>query len=168
MKVSSHSRPKPYLWTLVVIALVFLPGCKGLESISKIPESTSSVVAHEGFWRAKSAIMAGMQYDEGVIRSITVKIEDDQYESKVGSVIDRGKCIVDQAHTPKRMIITGTDGPNNGRTFLAVYEMVDEDTLRICYDFSGKQYPDTFEANKENRFYTATYQRETPVSDESR
>ncbi|MEM7147220.1 MAG: TIGR03067 domain-containing protein [Verrucomicrobiota bacterium] len=119
-------------------------------------------MAHEGFWRATSAIMAGTPFDEAVTRSITVKIEGDRYETMVGAEVDRGDCIVDAATTPKRMTITGTDGPNKGMTYLAVYEMDDEDSLRICYDLSGKNYPDTFDATQENGYYTATYQRETP------
>ena len=157
---------KSSLSTLVVVVLVFLPGCKDTESVPNIPESPPSV-EHEGFWRAKSAIMAGTPFDEEVARSITVKIKDDQYETRVGSELDRGDCIVDQENTPKRMTITGTDGPNNGMTYLAIYEMVDENTLRICYDLSGKNYPDTFEATKKNGYYTATYQRETPQPAES-
>ena len=34
------------------------------------------------------------------------------------------------------MTITGTEGPNRGKTFPAIYELKD-DTLRICDDLSG-------------------------------
>src|SRR4051794_40819519 len=36
------------------------------------------------------------------------------------------------------MDITGTSGPNKGKTILAIYEQKG-DTLRICYDLSGKK-----------------------------
>ena len=35
------------------------------------------------------------------------------------------------------MDITGTNGPNKGKTFLVIYELKG-DELRVCYDLSGE------------------------------
>ena len=43
------------------------------------------------------------------------------------------------------MTITGTEGPNHGRTFPAIYELKG-DTLRICYDLSGAKRPTEFKS----------------------
>ena len=38
---------------------------------------------------------------------------------------DRGTCTLDTSASPKRMTIRGTEGPNRGKTILAIYEMKD-------------------------------------------
>ena len=166
MHKTIQSEQQKSLWTLVLVVLVFMPGCKDSQSNLDVPRF-SPVIEHEGFWRAKSAIMSGTPFDEEVTRSITVKIKNDQYETMVGPEADRGDCIVDKTYRPYRMTIVGKEGPNKGMTYFAIYELFEENTLRICYDLSGKNYPDTFEATKKNGYYTATYQRETPQPAES-
>ena len=39
------------------------------------------------------------------------------------------------------MAITSTEGAHKGRTFLALYELEGNDTLRICDDRSGTDFP---------------------------
>ena len=41
------------------------------------------------------------------------------------------------------MNITGQKGPNEGKTFLAIYELKG-DELRVCYDLTGKSRPAEF------------------------
>jgi uncharacterized protein (TIGR03067 family) len=57
--------------------------------------------------------------------------------------------------------IIGTDGPNKGKTFLAIYER-DGDTLRICYDLSGKNRPKDFKSPEGTQHFLVTYKREKP------
>ena len=57
------------------------------------------------------------------------------------------------------MDITGTEGPNKGKTFLAVYEL-DGDTLRICYDLSGKSRPTEFKTTEGTQLFLVSYKRE--------
>jgi uncharacterized protein (TIGR03067 family) len=59
------------------------------------------------------------------------------------------------------MDITGNEGPNKGKTFLAIYELKG-DTLRICYDLSGQARPTEFKTKKDTRLFLVTYQREKP------
>jgi uncharacterized protein (TIGR03067 family) len=59
------------------------------------------------------------------------------------------------------MDITGTEGPNKGKTILAIYEITD-DTLRICYDLSGKARPTEFKTTKGTKLFLVTYNREKP------
>ena len=53
---------------------------------------------------------------------------------------------------PKAMDITGTEGPNVGRTILAIYER-NGDVLRVCYDLAGKTRPTEFET-EDGKFYS--------------
>jgi uncharacterized protein (TIGR03067 family) len=58
------------------------------------------------------------------------------------------------------MTITGTEGPNYGKTFPAIYELKG-DTLRICYDLSGTKRPTEFKSVAGTRLYLVTYHRKS-------
>jgi uncharacterized protein (TIGR03067 family) len=57
------------------------------------------------------------------------------------------------------MDIEGTKGPNKGKTILAIYELKD-DTLRICYDLSGKKHPKEFKTKEGTQLFLVEYKRE--------
>jgi uncharacterized protein (TIGR03067 family) len=57
------------------------------------------------------------------------------------------------------MTIKSTEGPNKGQTFLAIYEMKDAGSLRVCYDLSGTDFPKEFKAPKGTRLYLVGYRR---------
>lgn len=76
-------------------------------------------------------------------------------------VVDRGTVKLAPGANPKELDITGTEGPNEGRTILAIYEH-DGDTLRICYDLSGTGRPTAFETAEGTRLFLVTYRREKP------
>ena len=78
-----------------------------------------------------------------------------------GETRDRGSVKLDPAATPKAMDITGTDGPNKGKTLLAIYEL-DGDRLKICYDLSGKNRPTAFQTTNGSLLFLVTYQRQKP------
>ena len=84
---------------------------------------------------------------------------EDKYAITVGeSPFDKGTIRIDPAAKPKTMDILGTDGPNQGKTFLAIYEL-NGDTLRVCYDLTGKVRPTEFKTRKGEALFLATYNR---------
>ena len=56
------------------------------------------------------------------------------------------------------MDVKGTDGPNKGKTFLAIVEVRGE-RMKVCYDLSGKQRPKTFESKAKTALFLAEYKR---------
>ena len=56
------------------------------------------------------------------------------------------------------MDIKGTEGPNKGKTFLAIYELKD-DKLTICYDLSGEARPTEFKTKPDTKLFLVTYER---------
>jgi uncharacterized protein (TIGR03067 family) len=92
------------------------------------------------------------------LKALSLDIADGAYTVKVGDVVDKGTLKIDPAAKPKAMDIIGTDGPNKGKTFLAIYELKG-DTLRICYDLAGKARPTEFFTSKDRPFFLAIYQR---------
>jgi len=121
-------------------------------------DSAGDAKAVEGNWKPIKAELAGQPMAEAVMKSISLKLENGQYEVFVGASPDRGTYTLDSAAKPKGMTITGTEGPNNGKTFPAIYE-VNGDTLRICYDLSGAKRPTEFKSVVGTKLYLVTYNR---------
>ena len=88
-------------------------------------------------------------------------MKDGKYTVLVGEGRDEGTVKRDPAKTPKTMDITGTKGPNEGKTFLAIYESKG-DELRVCYDLSGKSRPTEFATKPETQLFLVKYKRAKP------
>jgi uncharacterized protein (TIGR03067 family) len=95
---------------------------------------------------------------DAALKSISLKLNNGKYEVSVGGAPDKGTYTLDSTSKPKSMTITGTEGPNQGKTFPAIYELKG-DTLRICYDLSGAKRPSEFKSIAGTRLYLVTYNR---------
>jgi uncharacterized protein (TIGR03067 family) len=116
----------------------------------------------DGTWLPLSAELGGKPLPDAVLKAMKLVVEGEKYTVTVGEGVDRGTCKVDAGKTPKTMDITGTDGPNKGRTILAIFELKG-DTLRVCYDLGGKARPAEFASKSgETPLFLVTYRREKP------
>jgi len=114
--------------------------------------------ALQGIWMPVKAELGGQPMPDAVLKTITLKLDSGKYEVSVGGKPDKGTYTLDFATKPKSMTITGTAGPNSGKTFPAIYELKG-DTLRICYDLSGAKRPTEFKSIAGTRLYLVTYNR---------
>jgi len=121
-------------------------------------EATNDVRAVQGNWKPVKADLGGQPLPDAVLKTISLKLDNGKYEVFVGDKPDRGTYSLDTASQPKGMSITGTEGPNRGKTFPAIYEL-EGDTLRICYDLSGAKRPAEFKTVAGTQLYLVTYQR---------
>ena len=121
------------------------------------PEADAKTV--QGNWLPAQAELAGQPLPEAVLKSIRLKLDQGKYEVYVGGNPDKGSYTIDSTSKPKGMTITGTEGPNRGKTFPAIYELKG-DTLRICYDLSGAKRPTEFKSLAGTKLYLVTYSRQ--------
>ena len=121
-------------------------------------DSSDDAKAVQGMWKPAKAELAGQPMADDVVKSISLKLTNGKYEVFVGDKPDRGTNTIDSTTTPKGMTITSTEGPNNGKTFPAIYELKG-DTLRICYDLSGAKRPAEFKTLAGTKLYLVTYHR---------
>ena len=117
--------------------------------------------ALQGTWKPVEAELAGVKLPETVLAPLRLELGKGTYVLKGAESPDRGTLTIDATRKPRTMDVTGTDGPNKGKTFPAIYDL-EGDTLRICYDLSGKQRPAEFKTAKETRLYLVTYKRDKP------
>ena len=152
--------------------LLFLGGCSDLNSSPDTQSTPTTAVdtpnvntanshspSHEGNWKATAATLAGAPFPSSLTDSIALSVTGEQYEVNVGGNPDKGKCTVDRTTSPNRMTITGTDGPNAGKTFLAVFDFPEPTQMRVCYDLTGAAFPNTFESTADNELFLVVYSR---------
>ena len=115
----------------------------------------------QGTWLPATAEIAGKPFPDDLRKTIKLVIKDDKYTVTVGKMMDQGSAKLKPSAKPKEMDIAGTEGPNKGKTFLAIYEL-DGDTLKICYDLGGKNRPTEFKTKEGTQLFLVTYKREKP------
>jgi uncharacterized protein (TIGR03067 family) len=146
---------KQFLLAGLVVVLAFAPSGR-----CDNPKSSEDAKAIQGTWLPETAELAGKAFPEEVTKSIRLVLGDGgTYKVTVGDRVDEGTTKIDPAKKPKTLDIVGTKGPNMGKTFLAIYELKG-DTLRVCYDLSGKAHPDDFKSKPNTQLFLVTYHRE--------
>jgi uncharacterized protein (TIGR03067 family) len=113
-----------------------------------------------GLWKLASGVKAGEKMPEDVQKSIFLMLRNGKYVATVGKQTDQGTYTVDKTKTPATITLVGTSGPNVGKTMLAIYEL-DKNSLKVCYDLSGKAFPTAFESKPGTQSFLANYERET-------
>lgn len=115
----------------------------------------------QGTWKPVTAELAGKPFPDAVLKAMTLVIADGRYTVTVGQQPDEGELKLDPARSPRTMDITGKKGPNQGKTFLCIYELKG-DTLRICYDLGGQARPTEFKTRPGTQLFLAEYKRQKP------
>src|SRR5260221_5515268 len=93
-------------------------------SFTALAADTPDTKALQGSWAPAKAELSGKPMPDAVLKSITLKIDNEKYEVTVtGEGSDQGTCKLDLASNPKGMTIISTNGANNGKTFPAIYEL---------------------------------------------
>jgi uncharacterized protein (TIGR03067 family) len=73
-------------------------------------------------------------------------------------IVDSGEYLIDDAASPQTMDIVGREGPNAGRTMLAIYQL-EADRLTVCYDLDGKERPSDMQPRDDRLLLSITYTR---------
>jgi uncharacterized protein (TIGR03067 family) len=132
-----------------------------LPCLSQGEDKKDDAKSIDGTWMPTEAELAGGKFPDEVRKSMKLVIDDGKYTVTVGTNPDKGTLKLDPSKKPKSMDITGAEGPNKGKTIPAIYELKD-DTLKICYDLSGKARPTEFMTAKDTKLFLVTYKREKP------
>ncbi len=135
-----------------------------------LPILASSTSAQEkdlqkisGTWILESGELGGKKLPQEFIASVSLIISGTSYSTKVGTLTDKGNLKFYPDSKPKGMDIIGTEGPNQGKTFPAIYEF-SGNILMICYDLEGKKKPDTFKSTLGSQTFLAIYKREKKIT----
>ena len=116
---------------------------------------------HQGVWKPIAASMLGKRVPKVELDKITVTIDAGKYVVTVDGEDhdDKGTFTIDTSTTPNRMTLKSNEGPNKGKTMLAIFEHKNSNSMRVCYDLSGKNFPKDFRTRKGTSLYAVGYRR---------
>jgi uncharacterized protein (TIGR03067 family) len=137
-------------------------GCVALAALSpglRADDKADEWKALKGAWKVEKAVLRGQDTTDAFKTAVLSLTDDGKYVVDFGSMLDKGKVEVDPAKKPKQMTITGTEGPSQGKSLPAIYEL-SGDTLKICYQLEGKDPPAALESKAGTATLFIEYKRE--------
>ena len=114
----------------------------------------------EGAWVPVAANVAGRELVVNDLRVKYLVLDAGGYSivDRTNQIVDSGEYLVDDAASPQTMDIVGREGPNAGRTMLAIYQL-DADRLTVCYDLDGRERPSDMQPRDDTLLLSITYTR---------
>lgn len=130
------------------------------------PAATSDRTARglEGAWVPVAANVSGQELLVHELRVKYLVLDGRDYSiiDQSNHIVDRGEYLVDDTSHPQAIDIVGRDGPNAGRSMLAIYELTGN-RLTVCYDLDGNERPVNMQAEDDQLLLSITYERAAGV-----
>jgi len=116
--------------------------------------------ALQGTWKAQKGELGGHPFPAEALKGITLKIDGGNYVVTVSTDPrpDKGTYTLDPTAKPKKLTIKGVEGANQGKTILAIYDL-QGDTLEVCYDVTGMNFPTAMSTTEGSPLFHILYQR---------
>ena len=111
-----------------------------------------------GVWKLDRGTVGGAPLPEAAIKTIKLELSDGKYLVSGAESTDEGTWEIHPGTKPASLDIHGTNGPNTGKTFLAIYALKG-DTLKVCYDLTGVSRPKQFKSEPKTPHFLAEYHR---------
>jgi len=107
-----------------------------------------------GQWAPVSAELGGQEFPVANFEGATLRLTANTYEFAG----DKGTYAVLSVNPPAKMDIRGQEGPNAGRTLLAIYALAG-DQLTVCYQLGSGERPSGFTSSNGSRVLLVRYKR---------
>lgn len=114
----------------------------------------------EGAWIPIAASVSGQELLVAELRVKYLVLDGHDYNivDRSNQVVDRGEYLVNGNAKPWTIDIVGRDGPNAGRSMLAIFELKG-DQLTVCYNLDGNNRPANMQAYEDQLLLSITYER---------
>src|SRR5262245_31692279 len=113
----------------------------------------------QGTWTIESSMTGGMEIPADQLKGFIVIFEGDQHTLKSGDkVFQVGTQKIDPSKSPKTIDVTMTEGPEKGTVMLGIYQ-IDGDTLKVCFDPTGKKRPTEFKSESGSQNFVNVHKR---------
>jgi uncharacterized protein (TIGR03067 family) len=119
----------------------------------------------EGAWVPIAASVSGKELLVAELRVKYLVLDGHDYNiiDRSNQVVDRGEYLVNDSAKPSTIDIVGRDGPNAGRSLLAIFELQDN-RLTVCYNLEGQNRPANMQAQDDDQLLLSiTYERAAAV-----
>lgn len=108
-----------------------------------------------GKWKCISALIGGGNFQ---YKNLSVEVKNGNYSSVVNNQKQSGQVIINESAIPKQMDIAIKEGPDQGKTLPAIYDLKGKE-LTVCYNIVGSNRPTEFSSTKENGFLLLKFQK---------
>ena len=142
-------RPACWNWSVFVLAL--------LAAAAGAADDADDLKSLQGKWKPIEANLGDNIIDKEVLNKATVEFADDKYSILIGDKTEKGALKLNPKAFPKQMDIFPTEGPNNGKTLWAIYQLEGE-ILTVCYSLTPTVRPENFEPDS-NTLLLVKYER---------
>jgi uncharacterized protein (TIGR03067 family) len=117
-----------------------------------------------GAWVPIAASVSGTELVVAELRVKYLVLDGHDYTiiDRSNQIVDRGEYLVNDSATPWTIDIVGRDGPNAGRSMLAIFELRG-DRLTVCYDLDSGNRPANMESQEDQLLLSITYERAAGV-----
>lgn len=118
----------------------------------------------EGAWVPIAASISGKELIVAELRVKYFVLDGHDYSiiDRTNQIVDRGEYLVNDNASPRTIDIVGRDGPNAGRSMLAIFELKG-DQLTVCYDLDGQRRPQSMRVHADELLLSITYERAARV-----
>jgi uncharacterized protein (TIGR03067 family) len=118
----------------------------------------------EGAWVPIAASLSGNELLVAELRVKYLVLDGHDYNiiDCSNQIVDRGEYLVNDSAKPWAIDIVGRDGPNAGRSLLAIFELQDN-RLTVCYNLDGQNRPANMQAHDDQLLLSVTYKRAAAV-----
>lgn len=118
----------------------------------------------EGAWVPIAASVSGKELLVAELRVKYLVLDGHDYNivDRSNQIVDRGEYLVNDSAKPRTIDIVGRDGPNAGRSLLAIFELQDN-RLTVCYNLEGQSRPANMQARDDQLMLSITYERAAAV-----
>ena len=118
----------------------------------------------EGAWVPVAASVSGQELQVAELRVKYLVLDGHDYSivDRSNQIVDSGEYLINESASPRTIDIVGRDGPNAGRSMLAIFELKD-DQLTVCYDLDGDSRPENMQVQEDQLLLSITYERAAGV-----
>jgi uncharacterized protein (TIGR03067 family) len=115
----------------------------------------------DGTWVIAAMEVGGMKVPEESLKkqSARLTLDGEKWTLKMEDGAGAGTSRVDATKHPTEMDITTSEGANKGSVIKAIVERTGE-TMKVCFDNSGKQRPKEFSTKDKPTYVLIEYKRE--------
>jgi uncharacterized protein (TIGR03067 family) len=129
------------------------------------PRKTRVEKGLAGAWVPVAANVSGRDLIVSELRVKYLVLDGRDYSivDRTNQIVDQGEYLVNTRVHPRTLDIVGREGPNAGRSMLAIFDLSD-DRLIVCYDLDGGGRPADMQAQGDQLLLSITYERAAAAS----
>src|SRR6266403_1385299 len=116
-----------------------------------------------GTWNLASGVVDGKPVPEEVRKQTKLVTDRDKFSLSTGAqtgTSEQGTFTIDPGKNPKTVDSVQGTGPDKGKTFLGIYEIIDDNHKRACWAPAGKPRPTEFTSTAGSGHILQVWERE--------